>query len=70
MNQQGARTTNKRAQKKARKRERDMNTGTAEEVLGFDLEALRASLSQRDDVAGADGEEKEETVSELVSSVQ
>ncbi|KAI0469400.1 uracil-5--methyltransferase [Xylaria cf. heliscus] len=36
----------KRQQKKVRKRERDMNTGSVEEVLAFDIRHLRDSLNE------------------------
>ncbi|KAH8159430.1 hypothetical protein CIB48_g8814 [Xylaria polymorpha] len=36
----------KRQQKKMRKRERDMNTGSTEEVLAFDIRDLRDSLNE------------------------
>ncbi|KAI0435929.1 uracil-5--methyltransferase [Xylaria telfairii] len=36
----------KRQQKKMRKRERDMNTGSTEEVLAFDIRDLRESLDE------------------------
>ncbi len=54
---QSPRSSNKRAQKKARKRERDMNSGSVEEVLGFDVRDLRASLGQQNDATGTNGDE-------------
>ena len=53
----GSRQSNKRAQKKARKRERDMKNGSAEEVLKFDIQDLLASLNQQNDEAETNGDE-------------
>ncbi|KAI1359597.1 S-adenosyl-L-methionine-dependent methyltransferase [Xylaria arbuscula] len=41
----------KRHNKKARKRERDMQTGSTEEVLAFDIRDLRASLTGSEETA-------------------
>ncbi|RYP66529.1 hypothetical protein DL769_006013 [Monosporascus sp. CRB-8-3] len=49
--------SNKRAQKKARKRERDMKSGSAEEVLKLDIEELRDSLNKSEHEAEANGDE-------------
>ncbi|KAK7755626.1 tRNA(m5U54)methyltransferase [Diatrype stigma] len=53
----GSRFTNKRAQKKARKRERDMKNGSAEEVLKFDVQELYDSLNEPNDAAVPNGDE-------------
>ncbi|RYC55629.1 hypothetical protein CHU98_g10578 [Xylaria longipes] len=42
----------KRQQKKMRKRERDMKTGSTEEVLAFDIRHLRESLNETENGAG------------------
>ena len=65
--QQGSKGSNKRAQKKVRKRERDMKNGSHEEVLGFDLRDLRASLHQEDDAVVTNGMTNEEWKQELES---
>ncbi|KAI0830936.1 S-adenosyl-L-methionine-dependent methyltransferase [Hypoxylon sp. FL0890] len=49
----GMKRENKKNQKKARKRERDMTTGSAEEVLAIDVQNLIKSLDQDED-GGAD----------------
>ncbi|RYP06272.1 hypothetical protein DL764_003248 [Monosporascus ibericus] len=48
--------SNKRAQKKARKRERDMKSGSAEEVLKLDIEELRNSLNKSEHGAETNGD--------------
>ena len=64
---QGARGSNKRAQKKARKRERDMKNGSHEEVLGFDIRELYASLHKEDDAPEANRAAAEEEKQDLGS---
>ncbi|KAI0856862.1 uracil-5--methyltransferase [Xylaria cubensis] len=56
----------KRQQKKMRKRERDMKTGSAEEVLAFDIRDLRNSLNESEnDADGTPAVSKEEKESLL-----
>ncbi|OTB08931.1 hypothetical protein M426DRAFT_70845 [Hypoxylon sp. CI-4A] len=50
---------NKKNQKKARKRERDMVTGSAEEILGIDIQTLVDSLNLDDEGAAVENEAKE-----------
>ncbi|KAI1816619.1 S-adenosyl-L-methionine-dependent methyltransferase [Poronia punctata] len=48
----------KRQMKKTRKRERDMNSGSSEEVLAFDIAALRASLLEGETSTNTSGEDE------------
>ncbi|KAH9885900.1 S-adenosyl-L-methionine-dependent methyltransferase [Xylariomycetidae sp. FL2044] len=54
--QQGPRQHSKRKDKKAKKRERDMKSGSNEEILGFDVRALVESLKETDGKVNEDGE--------------
>ncbi|CAJ2512133.1 Uu.00g077580.m01.CDS01 [Anthostomella pinea] len=62
----------KRSQKKARKRERDMKNGSAEEVLGFDVRSLLDSLNQPEEHASGNGDaaSAEETLPEQGSEIE
>ena len=64
---QGGGKFNKKQQKKVRKRERDMKSGTHEEILELDLQALR--LSQQSDEA-EDAPAAEETLPEEGAEVE
>ncbi|KAI0025061.1 S-adenosyl-L-methionine-dependent methyltransferase [Xylariomycetidae sp. FL0641] len=63
----------KRNQKKARKRERDMGNGTHEEVLGFDVRELIASLGPSNEIAeegDQNAAEQDEALPELGSEIE
>ncbi|KAI0384654.1 S-adenosyl-L-methionine-dependent methyltransferase [Hypomontagnella monticulosa] len=62
----GQKRENKRNQKKARKRERDMTTGSVEEVLAIDVKNLIESLKQDEDSGAGEENEASEPVAETL----